>query len=126
MKKDSRQYFRLNADIKRHISHIVSEEIKDPRIHPMTSVSDVECAPDLKTCKIYVSVLGNEKEQRETIEGLKSAAGYARKCLASSLNLRNTPELIFILDTSIEYGVEMIKKIDALGISHEDDTTPED
>ncbi len=112
MKKNSRKNFRLNEEVKREMTYIVREEIKDPRINPMTSVAAVEVAPDLKTCKVYISVLGNEEEQQETMEGLKSAAGYARKCLAQSLNLCNTPEIRFILDQSIEHGVEMIQKID--------------
>ncbi len=112
MKKNSRKNFRLNEEVKREMTYIVREEIKDPRIQPMTSVSAVEVAPDLKTCKVYISVLGDEQQQQETMEGLKSAAGYARKCLAQSLDLRNTPEIRFILDQSIEHGVEMIKKID--------------
>ncbi len=112
MKKDSRKNYRINEDVMREMTHIIREEIKDPRIHPMTSVSDVVVAPDLKTCKVYISVLGDEQAQLETMEGLKSAAGYARKCLARSLNLRNTPEIHFIADQSIEHGVEMIRKID--------------
>ncbi len=112
MKKNSKKNYRINEDVMREMTHIIREEIKDPRIHPMTSVSDVVVAPDLKTCKVYISVLGDEKAQQETMEGLKSAAGYARKCLAQSLNLRNTPEIHFIADQSIEHGVEMIRKID--------------
>ena len=78
-------------------------------------MSAVQVAPDLKTCKVYISVLGDKKEKEDTIAGLKNAAGYARRfCLAQSLNLGNTPELRFILDESIEYGIEMSKKIDAL------------
>lgn len=114
MKKNSIKNTRLNEEVMRELSSIIRNEIKDPRIHPMTSVSLVEVAPDLKTCKAYISVLGNEKEQQDTINGLKSAAGYARKCLAKSLNLRNTPEIRFILDQSIEYGIRMSKKIDEL------------
>ena len=98
----------------RELSNIIRNEIKDPRIHPMTTVASVEVAPDLKTCKAYISVLGDEKAQKDTLEGLKSAAGYARRCLAQSLNLRNTPELTFVLDNSIEYGVTMSKKIDEI------------
>ena len=98
----------------RELSNIIRNEIKDPRIHPLTSVSLVEVAPDLKTCKAYISVLGDKKAQQDTIAGLKSAARYARRCLAHSLNLRNTPEIRFILDQSIEYGIRMSKKIDEL------------
>ncbi len=112
MKKNSRKHYRLNEDVKREMTYIIREEIKDPRINPMTSVSAVEVSPDLKTCKVYVSVLGDEQSQQETMEGLKSAAGYARTCLARSLDLRITPEIRFISDQSIEHGVEMIKKID--------------
>ena len=75
-------------------------------------MSAVQVAPDLKTCKVYISVLGDKKEKEDTIQGLKNAAGYARRCLAQSLNLRNTPELRFILDESIEYGVNMSRLID--------------
>lgn len=114
MRKNSIKNTRLNEEVMRELSNIIRNEIKDPRIHPMTTVSLVEVAPDLKTCKAYISVLGNEKEQQDTISGLKSAAGYARRCLAQSLNLRNTPEIRFILDQSIEYGISMSKKIDEL------------
>ncbi len=112
MKKDSKKNYRINEDVMREMTYIIREEITDPRIHPMTSVSGVEVAPDLKTCKVYISVLGDEQAQQETMEGLKSAAGYARRCLAQSLNLRNTPEIRFIMDQSIEHGVEMIRKIE--------------
>ena len=84
--------------------------IKDPRIAPWTSVVAVEVAPDLKTCKAYISVLGDKKAQEDTVAGLKSAEGYIRRELAHSLNMRNTPEIRFILDQSIEYGVKYVKK----------------
>ena len=78
----------------------------------MTSVVSVEVAPDLKTCKAYISVLGDEQSQKDTIAGLKSAEGYIRRELARTVNLRNTPEIRFILDQSIEYGINMSKLID--------------
>ena len=86
--------------------------LKDPRIHPMTSVMAVEVAPDLKTCKAFISVLGNKEAKDATIQGLNKAEGYIRRQLAKNLNLRNTPEIRFILDESIEYGVNMSKLID--------------
>ena len=73
----------------------------------MTSVVAVEVAPDLKTCKAYISVLGDEEARANTLAGLKSAEGYIRRALASSVNLRNTPEIVFVMDQSIEYGVHM-------------------
>ncbi len=78
----------------------------------MTSVVSVEVAPDLKTCKAYISVLGDEQAAQDTLQGLRSAEGYIRRQLAHTVNLRNTPEIRFILDQSIEYGVTMTKLID--------------
>ena len=76
----------------------------------MTSVVDAVVTSDLKQCKAYISVLGDQKAKEDTLNGLRSAVGYIRRELAHSINLRNTPEITFILDDSIEYGVEMSKK----------------
>ena len=114
MRKRSIKNTRVNAEVQRELSTILRGGIKDPRVAPMTSVVAVEVAPDLKTCKAYISVLGDEKAQADTMEGLRSSAGYIRKLLASNINLRNTPEIQFILDQSIEYGVRMSKMIDDL------------
>ena len=112
MRKNSIKNTRINGEVQKELSKIIREEIKDPRIHPMTSVMAVEVAPDLKTCKAFISVLGNEEAKQSTIKGLKNAEGYIRRELARTLNLRNTPEIRFILDESIEYGVNMSKLID--------------
>ena len=112
MRKNSIKNTRINGEVQKELSSIIRGEIKDPRIHPMTSVMAVEVAPDLKTCKAYISVLGNQEEKEATIRGLNSAEGYIRRQLARNLNLRNTPEIRFILDESIEYGVNMSKLID--------------
>ncbi len=112
MRKNSIKNTRINGEVLKELSSIIRGEIKDPRIHPMTSVMAVEVAPDLKTCKAYISVLGNDEAKKATITGLKSAGGYIRRQLAKNLNLRNTPEIRFILDESIEYGVNMSKMID--------------
>ena len=93
MRKNSIKNTRINGEVQKELSKIIREEIKDPRIHPMTSVMAVEVAPDLKTCKAFISVLGNEEAKQSTIKGLKNAEGY-------------------ILDESIEYGVNMSKLID--------------
>lgn len=85
----------------------------------MTSVVQVYVAPDLKTCKAFISVLGDEEAQKNTLAGLKSAVGYIRRQLAKELNLRNTPEITFVLDQSIEYGVNMSKLIDEVVKSDE-------
>ena len=112
MRKNSVKNTRINGEVLKELSNIIRSEIKDPRINPMTSVVAVEVAPDLKTCKAYISVLGDEKSQKDTITGLKSAVGYIRRQLARTVNLRNTPEIRFILDQSIEYGINMSKLID--------------
>ena len=112
MRKNSVKNTRINGEVLKELSNIIRSEIKDPRINPMTSVVAVEVAPDLKTCKAYISVLGDEKSQKDTITGLKSAEGYIRRQLARTDNLRNTPEIRFILDQSIEYGINMSKLID--------------
>lgn len=114
MRKNSIKNTRINGEVQRELSRIISREVKDPRIAPMTSVVTVEVAPDLKQCKAYISVLGDKEAQENTIAGLKSSAGFIRRELAHSINLRNTPEIIFILDQSIEYGVSMSKRIDEL------------
>lgn len=112
MRKNSIKNTRINGEVLRELSNIIRGEIKDPRINPMTSVIAVEVAPDLKSCKAYISVLGDEESQKNTIAGLKSAEGYIRTKLAKTINLRNTPEIKFILDQSIEYGINMSKLID--------------
>lgn len=112
MRKNSIKNTRINTEVQHELSKIIREEIKDPRINQMTSVVSAEVAPDLKSCKAYISVLGDEESQKSTLEGLKSAEGFIRRQLAQRINLRNTPEVRFIIDQSIEYGVNMSKLID--------------
>lgn len=112
MRKNSIKNTRINGEVQRELANIIRSGIKDPRINPLTSVVAVEVAPDLKTCKAFISVLGDEESQKSTLEGLKSAEGYIRRELARTVNLRNTPQIRFILDQSIEYGVHMSRMID--------------
>ncbi|MBE5963737.1 MAG: 30S ribosome-binding factor RbfA [Lachnospiraceae bacterium] len=112
MRKNSVKNIRINSEIQRELSNIIRGEIKDPRISPMTTVVLVDVAPDLKICKAYISVLGDEQAQKDTIAGLKSAVGFIKTKLAKNVNLRNTPDIKFVLDQSIEYGVNMSKLID--------------
>ena len=113
MRKNSNKNRRINGEVQKVISEAIRYS-KDPRISPFTSVMDVEVAPDLKTCKVWVTVMGDEEERLRTAEGLKSAAGYIRSTLARELNMRYTPELRFIMDDSIEYAINMSKKIDEI------------
>ena len=118
MRKNSIKNTRINEEVHHALSNIIRGEIKDPRIHPMTSVVSVEVAPERKTCKAYISVLGDEQAQKDTLAGLRSAEGYIRRTLAKTVNLRNTPEIRFIMDQSIEYGVKMSKLIDDVNRSN--------
>lgn len=126
MRKNSIKNTRVNGEVQRELANIIRGGIKDPRIHPLTSVVAVEVAPDLKTCKAWISVLGDEKAQQDTIAGLKSAEGYIRRELARTINLRNTPEIRFVLDQSIEYGVNMSKLIDDVTRSNKKDDENEE
>lgn len=112
MRKNSLKSTCINGEVQRVLAEIIRGDIKDPRISPLTSVVAVEVAPDLKTCKAWISVLGDDKAREDTYKGLKSAEGYIKNQLAKTVNLRNTPEITFIMDQSIEYGVNMSKKID--------------
>ena len=112
MKKNNHRGERVNSDVKRVLSHIIEFEIKDPRVNSFVSITKCEVTNDLKECKCFVSVLGKEEDAKSTLEGLNSANGFIRKRLAESLNLRYTPSIEFRMDSSIEYGIMMSKKID--------------
>ena len=112
MRKNSVKNTRINGEVQRVLAEIIRGEIKDPRISPWTSVVAVQVAPDLKSCKAWISVLGDESAREDTWQGLKSAEGFIRRQLARTINLRNTPEITFVMDQSIEYGVNMSRRID--------------
>lgn len=112
MRKNSLKNSRINGEVQRALAQIIRGEIKDPRINPLTSVVSVEVAPDLKNCKAFISVLGDQKSVDDTLAGLNSAIGFIKSRLAKTINLRNTPDIHFIMDQSIAYGVEMSKKIE--------------
>ncbi|MCI8567037.1 MAG: 30S ribosome-binding factor RbfA [Lachnospiraceae bacterium] len=129
MRKRSIKNVRINSEVQRELGNIIRGEVKDPRISPMTTVVAADVTPDLKYCKVYISVLGDKEAAKNTIEGLRSAVGYIRGRLARSINLRNTPEITFVLDQSIEYGVRMTRLIEdvAAEISGDDtETGPKD
>lgn len=112
MRKHSVKNRRINDEVQRALSEILRGGLKDPRVSLLTSIVAVEVAPDLKTCKAWISVYGDEESGKNTLEGLKNASGFIRSELARTVNLRNTPEITFYLDNSIAYGVEMSKRID--------------
>ena len=112
MRKNSVKNTRINGEVQRVLAEVIRGEIKDPRISPFTSVVAVQVAPDLKSCKAWISVLGGEEEREATLQGLHSAMGFIKNRLARTINLRNTPDITFIMDQSIEYGVNMSHRID--------------
>lgn len=121
MRKSSVKNTRINGEVQRVLAEVLRGGIKDPRISPLTSVVAVEVAPDLKTCKAWISVYGDEQAKENTLAGLKSAEGYIKNQLARQINLRNTPEIRFIVDESIAYGVRMSKLIDEVNHTEKDD-----
>lgn len=105
--KNNTRISRINDEILKELSQIIRGELKDPRIGSMTSVVRVETTPDLKYCKVYVSVLGNDEEKDSVMIGLKNASGFIRRLIAQRVNLRFTPEFTFKLDESAEYAIHM-------------------
>lgn len=103
---------RINDEILKEVSQIIRSELKDPRVTTITSVTQVDTSSDLKYCKIYVSILGNEEEKGAALVGLKNSQNFIRKQLAQRINLRNTPEIKFELDNSLEYSMKISKLID--------------
>ena len=109
MGKNQARLGRIDEELRKELSQIISYEIKDPNLTGLISVTKAKITPDLKYAKIYVSIL-NSKNNDKTLEGLKESSGYIRSQIAKRINLRITPELIFVLDDSIEYG----EKIDSI------------
>ena len=114
MKKGSIKNNRINGEVLRELTSIIRDEVKDPRIDPLITVTRVDVTPDLQYCRCYISSLGSDETLAESISGLKNAGGYIRRELAHRVNLRKTPELQFVPDRSMEYAMEMSMKIEAL------------
>ena len=105
-RKGNNRINRIDEEYKKELSQIIGYELKDPNITGLISVTKVKVTTDLKYAKVYVSIMGS-KNLKETMNGLKNAAGYIRSELAKRINLRNTPELVFELDESLEYGARI-------------------
>ena len=97
---------RIDEEFKKEISQIINYELKNPNVTGMISVTKVKVTTDLSYAKVSVSIL-NSKDVKETMAGLKKSAGFIRSELAKRINLRNTPEIIFELDDSLEYGARI-------------------
>lgn len=107
MKKGSNRMIRINDEIQKEVSEIIRSDLKDPRIGVITSVLKVDTTNDLKYCKVYISVLGDDEKKQEVISVLKNASGFIRSLIANRINLRVTPEFKFILDDSLEYSFKI-------------------
>ena len=104
---------RINEEVRREVSVIIRDEIKDPRMTAMVSITSVKVSKDLKYAKVFVSIFGkNEEEKQETFAALKSASGYVRREVGQRMNLRNTPQIIFELDDSISYSMKVEELIE--------------
>jgi len=113
---------RISEEVKKVVSELIQNEIKDPRINGMPSVNKVSVTKDLRFAKIYISVLGSEEDKESTIEGLQSAKGFVRKEIGSRINLRHVPEPIFMLDESIEQALYMSKLIEEVNRDSKEDS----
>lgn len=110
----SKRLGRISEEIKKLVSNLISNQIKDPRVSPLTSITEVQVTSDLRYAKIFISILGDDKQKEETLKGLQSASGFIRKEIGNNIKLRYTPEPIFYLDNSIERGVHIMKLIDKI------------
>ena len=126
MKKNSTKNRIVSQEVRRELSRLILEEVKDPRIAQLTTVTDVYVAPDLKTAKVYVSVYGDETVKKETFAGLRNAASFLRSMLAKNLNMRHTPQLFFTADDSLEYGMRMDALIASISAQNSDSDAEED
>ncbi len=114
---------RIGEEVKKLVSHLIRNELKDPRISSLTSVVEVDVTKDLRYANIFVSVYGTQEEKDNTIVGLTKAAGFIRKEIGKNIKLRSTPEPVFKLDTSIEKGQYMSTLISKVNekVAKEDD-----
>lgn len=124
MPKNEARLNRINEELKKELSQILNYELKNPNVTGMLSVTRVKITPDFKYAKVYVSIL-NSKNIKKTMEGLKESSGFMRSRLAKTVNLRITPELVFEIDDSLEYGAKIDSILKTLNISKKEDEEKE-
>jgi ribosome-binding factor A len=115
---------RVEEEIKKIVSKLIDNGIKDPRVNGLVSVTKVEVSKDMKYCKIYVSMIGS-KDNDEVMEGLNSAKGIVRREIGEKVRTFNTPEVKFIYDDSMAYGQHIDKVLESLNIKHDEEETEE-
>ncbi len=126
MRKNSVKMTRINQEIVRTMADILRNDLKDPRVGMLTSVTGADAGTDLKTCKVYISAYGDENERAEAMAALRRAEGFIKRKLAEKLNLRNTPALTFIEDTSISYGMHIESILQTIDLGEEDGSADQD
>jgi ribosome-binding factor A len=108
----SRRALRLNRAIQQEISRLIEKELNDPRLTGVVSITEVSISDDMRHVRVYVSVMGDEAAQAQTLEGFKAASGYIRREVSTNLRMRHAPEFTFQYDNSIERGAAMLQLID--------------
>ena len=103
---------RINTLIRREISELIQHQLRDPRLDEFITVTEVETSPDLKFCKIFISSMNGQQDEKKVLGALKNAAGFLRTALAHKIKIRYTPELHFLWDNSIEHGDRILRLID--------------
>jgi ribosome-binding factor A len=107
-----RRIDRVNEQLRNEISHLISREIKDPRVAGVISITEVVASNDLRSARVYVSVMGRRTDRESALDGIRSAASFLRRELRERVNLRHTPHLTFLLDDSIEQGDRILRLMD--------------
>jgi len=110
---------RISEEVRKEVSSIIQSDLKDPRLPKMISVTNANVTKDLRYAKIYISVLGNDEDKKNALQGLKSASGFIRREVGHRMQLRYTPEMQFEIDNSIEHGVYISKLINET-VKHDD------
>ena len=121
----TRRTERLGEEIRDEMSQLIAGELKDPRIGFVT-VTRVAVTPDLRTARVYVGAMGDEKQRKATLAGLKQAAGFLRRALGQSIRLRHTPELVFLYDEGLEASDRVAQILAEIGRPEAAPDTPED
>jgi ribosome-binding factor A len=119
----TRRAERVSSIIQQELSYLLREQVNDPRLTSLISITKVSTSPDLRLTKVFISTLGNNVNKNEILQGFAAASGFLRKQLANRLKLKHTPELSFHLDDSIERGAEVLRLIEQVASS---DTENED
>lgn len=125
MPKNEARLNRINEELKKELSQVISFELKNPNVTGMLSVTRVKITPDFKYAKVYISIL-NSKNTKKTMEGLQESAGFLRSKLAKTVNLRITPELVFELDDSLEYGARIDSILKDLNVNKSNQNSSND